>query len=177
MLVPGRFSGLDVWGADGDCPLILTTVAKDEAVFLMLIDISGDVHIQMVPLSVITSDVLPFSQITDLSINQCANEVFLCDDGLKRVIKVDLLEFSCCLTSQFPQNIHILGCVALPAKLIVAVQMEGKSILYSSDHNSSWVKQEICAFTDKLHKLGLVMGNPVVLRDDGLETILFKLDQ
>ena len=78
----------------------------------MTADISGDVYCQKIPLSSIPSDVLPFSQVTSISIDDNTNvrflslnhaewsiflvqDVFISDGGLQKVIRVNLLNYSC----------------------------------------------------------------------------------
>lgn len=97
LLLGGTFFGLAVQAPDGDCPLILTTSASSESTSLLVIgknqldlqiykyffcihdfaDISGDVYCQKIPLSSIPSDVLPFSQVTSISIDDNTNVSFL----------------------------------------------------------------------------------------------------
>lgn len=122
LLLGGNFRGLAVLGADSECPLILTTYTNNDVSFLYVIDISGDVHCQKMPLSTIPSDMLPFSLITSIAVDDNTNDIFLCDGGLQKVFKVNLIDYSCNLFCTFPQTMEVIGCLSTPSKVLVVVK-------------------------------------------------------
>jgi len=171
LLLGGTFFGLAVQAPDGDCPLILTTSASSESTSLLVIDISGDVYCQKIPLSSIPSDVLPFSQVTSISIDDNTNDVFISDGGLQKVIRVNLLNYSCVQFCMFPQDHHVLACLALPGRLLVAVQLNDQTFLHVYDAVAEVSEYKKPLTGQKLVKLGFLKRAPAMLMDRKVEIL------
>ena len=96
VLLSGRFSGLAIKGPDTECPLILTSSSSSGVTYLEVIgmpqhenliltlfvryqkvlrilDITGDVYRQKIPISAIPTDVQPFSEIDCISFDNLSN--------------------------------------------------------------------------------------------------------
>jgi len=170
LLIGGSYSGLAVLAPDSDCPLILTTSTSGEASFLEVIDISGDIHCQKIPISSIPSDVLPFSQISSISVD-LSNNVFLTDCGLQRVIQMNLETYSCYQFCYFSQDYQVLASLAMPGRLYIVVSSDEETTLRTWDTQTrTEVSQEVLA-GEKFHKIDVFEGCPAVLLDNKIEFV------
>jgi len=172
LLLGGSFCGLAVQAANSDCPLILSTTSSPDCSSLLVIDITGDVHCQRIPISLLPSDVLPFSEVSSISFDEYSHDVFICDRGLQKVIKMNLLNYSCSLFCNFLHDDSVLACLALSDRILTVVQndTETKLHVFGTNGNLKICKQILSG--GKMIKLGLLDEDPATLTDGKIEKIV-----
>jgi len=172
LLLRGSFCGLAVQAPNSDCPLILSTSSSPECTSLLVIDITGDVHCQRIPISLLPSDVLPFSEVSSISVDEYSHDVFISDRGLHKVIKLNLLNYSCFQFCNFLHDESILACLALSDRILIVVQNDEETAVNMFDTAGNLQNCKQTWNGGKRVKLGLMNEDPAILIDGKIEKIV-----